>query len=134
MLYNRWPIHKISPFLNLSEITRLNEELAVEKEKRLEIERKLQSLTDKLFQLENCNLNTKLANNTTNNENLASSELTNFKACIVIPDNTSEGSHTITENANDINIQSGNVDFRVIRHTLLCYLKMDSLIEIKPQL
>ena len=38
------------------------------------------------------------------------SELTNFKACIVIPDDTSEGSHTIAESANNINIQSGNVD------------------------
>ncbi len=62
----------LSEDVYLSEITRLNEELSVEKEKRQEIERKLQSLTDKLFQLENCNLNTKLANNTTNNENLAS--------------------------------------------------------------
>ena len=60
----------LSEDVYLSEITRLNEELSVEKEKRQEIERKLQSLTDKLFQLENCNLNTKLANNTTNNENL----------------------------------------------------------------
>ena len=51
-----------------------------------------------------------MANNTTNNENLASSELTNFKACIVIPDDTFEGSHTIAESANNINIQSGNVD------------------------
>ncbi len=100
----------LSEDVYLSEITRLNEELSVEKEKRQETERKLQSLTDKLFQLENCNLNTKLANNTTNNENLASSELTNFKACIVIPDDTFEGSHTIAESANNINIQSGNVD------------------------
>jgi hypothetical protein len=100
----------LSEDVYLSEITRLNEELSVEKEKRQEIERKLQSLTDKLFHLENCNLNTKLANNTTNNENLASSELTNFMARIVIPDDTSEGSHTIAENANDINIRSGNID------------------------
>ena len=40
----------------------------------------------------------------------ASGELTNFMARIVIPDDTSEGSHPIAENANDINIQSGNVD------------------------
>ena len=40
----------LSEDVYLSEITRLNEELSVEKEKRQEIERKLQSLTDKLFQ------------------------------------------------------------------------------------
>lgn len=52
-----------------------------------------------------------MANSTTNNENLTSSESTNLVARIVIPDNTSEGSHIMAENVGDIHIQSGNDDF-----------------------
>lgn len=43
-----------------------------------------------------------MANDTTNNVNLASNELTNLVTRIVIPDDTSEGSHSIAEYVGDM--------------------------------